>query len=95
MASGIQSACIPDQTRSLNGAGPNPGQHAQVDIEVQVEAFETMKKLVAEIEDDVAKAEGGNKAAGVRVRKIMQDIKAAAQEVREKVLVLSKTEEKA
>ena len=37
-----------------------------------------------EAEDDVAKAEGGNKAAGTRVRKKMQEIKAAAQDVRKK-----------
>ncbi|HET6248770.1 MAG TPA: hypothetical protein VFE47_13800 [Tepidisphaeraceae bacterium] len=48
--------------------------------------FENLKKIVAEAEPDVQKAEGGNKAAGTRVRKMMQDIKAAAQEVRKKVL---------
>jgi hypothetical protein len=62
---------------------------------VTVDAFDRLKKLVAEVEDDIAKAEGGNKAAGVRVRKSMQDLKNAAQEIREKVLELSKTEEKA
>jgi len=60
-----------------------------------VEAFDQLKKIVTEVEDDIAKAEGGNKAAGVRVRKTMQDVKNAAQEIREKVLTLSKTEEKA
>lgn len=48
--------------------------------------FDTLKRLVAEAEDDVAKAEGGNKAAGTRVRKQMQDIKNAAQDVRTKIL---------
>jgi len=42
--------------------------------------------MVAEAEDDVSKARGGNKAAGTRARKKMQDIKAAAQEVRKKIL---------
>jgi signal transduction histidine kinase len=51
-----------------------------------VQEFETLKRLVAEAEDDVAKAEGGNKAAGTRVRKQMQDIKNAAQDVRTKIL---------
>lgn len=51
-----------------------------------MQEFETLKRLVAEAEDDVAKAIGGNKAAGTRVRKKMQDIKAAAQEVRKKIL---------
>lgn len=58
-----------------------------------MEAFDQLKKLVAEVEDDIAKTEGGNKAAGVRVRKTMQDIKNAAQEIREKVLELSKAGE--
>ncbi len=48
--------------------------------------FEHLKQLVAEAEEDIAKAEGGNKAAGTRVRKAMQDIKNAAQAVRKKVL---------
>lgn len=48
--------------------------------------FDNLKRLIAEAEDDVAKAEGGNKAAGTRVRKQMQDIKNAAQEVRTKIL---------
>jgi hypothetical protein len=48
--------------------------------------YETLKRLVTEAEEDVAKAEGGNKAAGTRVRKKMQEIKSAAQEVRKKVL---------
>ncbi|GIW75344.1 MAG: hypothetical protein KatS3mg104_0407 [Phycisphaerae bacterium] len=48
--------------------------------------WETLKRLVAEAEEDVAKAAGGNKAAGTRARKKMQDIKAAAQEVRKKIL---------
>lgn len=53
-----------------------------------VEAFNKLKQLVASVEDDLAKAEGGNKAAGVRVRQSMQDIKNAAQEVREGILAL-------
>ena len=48
--------------------------------------YETLKRLVVEAEDDVNKARGGNKAAGTRVRKKMQEIKAAAQEVRKKIL---------
>ena len=48
--------------------------------------FDTLKRLVAEAEDDVNKAAGGNRAAGTRARKRMQEIKAAAQEVRKKIL---------
>jgi hypothetical protein len=51
-----------------------------------MQEYETLKRLVAEAEDDLQKAEGGNKAAGTRVRKKMQDIKSAAQEVRQKIL---------
>jgi hypothetical protein len=51
-----------------------------------VEAYERLKQLVASAEDDVKKAEGGNKAAGTRARQLMQEIKNAAQEVRQKVL---------
>ncbi len=51
-----------------------------------MQEFETLKSLVLEAEDDVNKAIGGNKAAGTRVRKKMQDIKSAAQDVRKKIL---------
>ena len=51
-----------------------------------MEAFETLKQLVAAAEEDVIKIDRGNKAAGTRVRKMMQEIKAAAQDVRVKVL---------
>jgi len=51
-----------------------------------MEEYETLKQLVEEAAEDVAKAEGGNKAAGTRVRKMMQDVKEAAQEVRKKIL---------
>lgn len=51
-----------------------------------MEEYERLKRLVEETADDVAKAIGGNKAAGTRVRKAMQDIKNAAQEVRKRVL---------
>ncbi len=48
--------------------------------------YDTLKRLVTEAEEDVAKAVGGNKAAGTRVRKKMQEIKSAAQNVRIKIL---------
>jgi len=53
-----------------------------------VEAFDRLKKMITEAEDDIMKAEGGNKAAGTRARQTMQEIKNTAQEVREKVLEL-------
>ncbi len=54
--------------------------------------YDTLKRLVTEAEDDVQKAIGGNKAAGTRVRKKMQEIKSAAQEVRKKILEGRETE---
>ena len=51
-----------------------------------MQEYEKLKALVAEIETDISKAEGGNKAAGTRVRKQMQDIKQAAQLVRNRIL---------
>jgi hypothetical protein len=51
-----------------------------------MQEYEQLKQLVIEAADDVAKAEGGNKAAGTRVRKKMQEIKAAAQECRKRIL---------
>ena len=51
-----------------------------------MEAYDRLMRLVQEAADDVQKAEGGNKAAGTRVRKHMQNIKAAAQDVRVAIL---------
>ena len=53
-----------------------------------MESYERLKKLVIEAEEDVMKAIGGNKAAGTRARQTMQDVKNAAQEVRERILEL-------
>ncbi len=51
-----------------------------------LEIYEQLKQMIAAMEDDVRKAAGGNKAAGTRVRKAMQDLKNKAQELRVKVL---------
>ena len=51
-----------------------------------MQEYEDLKVLVTEIEADMSKAEGGNKAAGTRVRKQMQKIKQGAQVVRNRVL---------
>ncbi len=51
-----------------------------------MEEYDRLKQAVHEIEEDLRKAEGGNKAAGTRVRKAMQDIKNLAQDIRKKVL---------
>ena len=57
-----------------------------------MQAYEELKVLVAEIEADINKAEGGNKAAGTRVRKQMQAIKKAAQGVRNAILEIRSSE---
>lgn len=51
-----------------------------------MDAYQQLRHIVNEAEDDIKKAEGGNKAAGTRVRKKMQEIKNQAQDVRVKVL---------
>lgn len=63
-------------------------QRPQFSERWNVESFDRLKKLVQEAEDDIAKAQGGNKAAGTRARQTMQQIKEAAQEVRQKILEL-------
>ena len=51
-----------------------------------LESYNSLKELIESMEDDVRKAAGGNKAAGTRVRKLMQDVKNSAQTLRVKVL---------
>lgn len=51
-----------------------------------MQEFEALKQLVADAEEHVAKCDAGNKAAGTRVRKQMQEIKKACQAVRARVL---------
>jgi polysaccharide deacetylase 2 family uncharacterized protein YibQ len=48
--------------------------------------FNDIKQKVAEIEADVNKFYGGNNAAGSRVRKAMQELKALASDLRKDVL---------
>ncbi|MFN0216115.1 MAG: histone H1 [Saprospiraceae bacterium] len=48
--------------------------------------FNDIKSKVAEIEGDVTKFYGGNNAAGARVRKAMQELKALATDLRKDVL---------
>jgi hypothetical protein len=58
-----------------------------------MELYETLCRLVREVEEDMKKAVGGNKAAGTRVRKSMQEIKDTAQQIRQRVLDMRGTEE--
>jgi hypothetical protein len=56
--------------------------------------YEKIKQLVAVIEEDVIKfSEKGNAAAGTRVRKGLQDIKRACQEMRDAIQDMKKTDE--
>jgi len=51
-----------------------------------MQEYEQLKAMVESVEDDIIKTEGGNKAAGTRVRKAMQEVKQIAQAVRTKIL---------
>ena len=57
-----------------------------------MQEYEKLKTLVAEIEAEISKAEGGNKSAGTRVRKQMQEIKKAAHSLRSRILEIRVTE---
>jgi hypothetical protein len=58
-----------------------------------MELYEKLCALVREVEEDMKKANGGNKAAGTRVRKSMQEIKDIAQQIRTKVLEMRGSED--
>jgi hypothetical protein len=51
-----------------------------------VDLLDQMAQMVESIREDYGKAKGGNKAAGTRVRKTMQDVKKLAQEIRQEML---------
>ena len=51
-----------------------------------MESYDRLVRIVEEVAEEVKKAEGGNKAAGTRVRKAMQEVKKTAQEVRVGIL---------
>lgn len=57
-----------------------------------MQEYENLKRFVTEVEDDLNKAVGGNKAAGTRVRKKMQEIKSEAQKIRQRILENRETE---
>ena len=50
-----------------------------------MQKYETLKQLVANMETDVQKFYNGNNAAGTRVRKHLQDVKKACQDMRNEV----------
>jgi uncharacterized protein YoaH (UPF0181 family) len=57
--------------------------------------FEKLVKVVEETRADMEKAETGNRSAGVRVRKSMQEIKQLAQEIRKEMMGAKKAEPQA
>ena len=57
-----------------------------------MQAYEHLRQLIDSCKDDVQKAAGGNKAAGTRVRKIMQDVREAAKQLRSDILGAQKTD---
>lgn len=53
-----------------------------------MQEYDELKRMVDDVGEDVLKALGGNKAAGTRVRKTMQEIKNLAQSIRKRLLDL-------
>mgnify|MGYP000456783314 FL=1 len=51
-----------------------------------MDLLDQMAQMLEPIREDYGKAKGGNKAAGTRVRKTMQDVKKLAQEIRQEML---------
>ena len=54
--------------------------------ESAVTLLEQLEQIVTECKEDYLKSKGGNKAAGTRIRKAMQDVKNLAQEIRKEML---------
>lgn len=78
-------------TMATNTGSCGPQTGARPIGESHVEEFDQLKSRLAAAEEDLAKAEGGNKAAGTRVRSAMQDIKNLAQDIRKRILELRDT----
>ena len=53
---------------------------------------EKIQEVLAEVQGDVEKFTNGNKSAGTRIRKAMQEIKGLAQEVRTEVQTIKNNE---
>jgi phosphate uptake regulator len=61
-----------------------------------MDKFTELEQLVANMKDDITKFyDKGNKAAGVRVRKSLQDVKALAQEIRKQISEKNSDDKKA
>ncbi len=55
-----------------------------------MESYDKLKTVISSLDEDIAKAKGGNKAAGTRVRQAMQEVKNLAQDIRKQILDLRK-----
>jgi|TARA_R110002074_G_scaffold358381_2_gene530710 hypothetical protein len=53
---------------------------------------EKIQEVLAEVQNDVEKFAAGNKSAGTRIRKAMQEIKSLAQTVRVEVQTIKNNE---
>ena len=51
-----------------------------------MDLLDKLAQLIESCREDYNKAKGGNKAAGTRVRKTMQDVKNLAQDIRKEIL---------
>lgn len=51
-----------------------------------MELLDKLNQIIEGCREDYNKAKGGNKAAGTRVRKAMQDVKNIAQDIRKEML---------
>ena len=60
-----------------------------------METLEQIKSLVETLVGDATKFYNGNKSAGVRARKLSQELKSAAQKLRTEILNESKKEKDA
>lgn len=66
--------------------GARVGTTGEVTKECPMDLLDQMQQLTESCREDYNKAKGGNKAAGTRVRKTMQDVKNLAQEIRKEML---------
>ena len=57
-----------------------------------MQEYEELKTIITDLEDEIVKAEDGNKSAGTRIRKQMQEIKKIAKSIRTKILELRSSE---
>lgn len=55
-----------------------------------MEKYEKLKELIENASSDVEKTANGNKAAGVRVRKVLQEVIAECKEFRKEISALNK-----